>query len=216
MPQAPSTNGTGTHTVLLEHDTAPSPRTAQAATAKEVPVARKTTSPDGSPKIRDTFVRSRHAAGTFSSFAAGHRPSSSSPSPCPSPHHHYSSSLSSTHTNAHPGPAGSLTSHTTISQCTHSLVPPLTPPRQLALSLWSNSGRSSLKSCSPACFLPHASKSPQYSARRSQPLTGSSPPPALSSTCMQGTGCQHDTTPCHCVSMAPSSSPVAWPACYIR
>lgn len=185
-------------------------------------MAREVTSTDGSPKIRDICVRSGHAAGTFisrtfSSFAAGWRPSSSSPFPCPSsPHHHYSSSLSSTHTNAHSGPAGSLTSHNTISHCTHSLVPPLTPPRQLALSLWSNSGSSTLKSCSPACFLPHASKSPQYSARRSQPLTGSSPPPALSSTCMQGTGCQHATTPCHCVSMAPSSSPVAWPACYIR
>lgn len=176
----------------------------------------------GVPRLGIFFVRSGHAAGTFisrtfSSFAAGRRPSSSSPFPCPSsPHHHYSSSLSSTHTNAHPGPAGSLTSHNTISHCTHSLVPPLTPPRQLALSLWSNSGSSSLKSCSPACFLPHASKSPQYSARRSQPLTGSSPPPALNSTCMQGTGCQHATTPCHRVSMAPSSSPVAWPACYIR
>lgn len=41
-----------------------------------------------------------------------------------------------------PGPAGSLTSHKTISHCTRSLVPFLTPPRQLALSLWSNSGSS--------------------------------------------------------------------------
>nr|XP_005488511.1 uncharacterized protein LOC102065772 [Zonotrichia albicollis] len=41
-----------------------------------------------------------------------------------------------------PGPAGSLTSHKTISHCTHSLVPSLTPPRPLALSLWSNSGSS--------------------------------------------------------------------------
>lgn len=82
LPQATSTNGTGTHTVLLKHNTA------QVATTKEVPVAREARSPDGSPKMKDTFVRPGHAAGTFisrtlSSFAAGWRPSSSSPSPCP-------------------------------------------------------------------------------------------------------------------------------------
>lgn len=41
-----------------------------------------------------------------------------------------------------PGPAGSLTSHKTISHCTRSLSPSLTPPRQFTLSLWSNSGSS--------------------------------------------------------------------------
>lgn len=64
------------------------------------------------------------------------------PPPPFSPHHHHSSSLSSTQTDAHPGPAGSLISHKTISHSTCSLVPPLSPPRQLALSLWSNLGSS--------------------------------------------------------------------------
>lgn len=55
--QTGCTNGTAICTILLKCDTAPSPATAQAATTKEVPVAREATNPVGSPKIRDIFVR---------------------------------------------------------------------------------------------------------------------------------------------------------------
>lgn len=186
-------------------------------------MAREATSPVGSPKIRDTFVyfvlQARtgcwgfHFKDSHSSFAAGWRPSSS---PSPSLLHH-------TITIPPLSPALLKQMHTLVLQAhshhtppnTHSLVPPLTPPRQLALSHWSNSGSStgdgliwlhqhyiatqppqllgpptlaacsptsctrggtlqevfhvyllflktktSLKSCSQGCFLPHASKIP--------------------------------------------------------